>query len=132
MKKSTTQKVHYQTYIVSQEWRSHHPKWLKAVGYRCTLFPWIRIGKGKPYAIHHLHYRNLGHERLGRDVLPLSKFAHEKVVHGLLSNWKSAGKQRSYPNLSQQMMHEWMRQRCWFKQLLLLGLFGGLLIIIFP
>jgi hypothetical protein len=128
MKKSTVPKVQYSQYILSQAWRSQHPQWLQAVGYRCTLLPWIRIGKGQPYAIHHLHYHNLGHERLGRDVLPLSKFAHEKIIHGLLSGWKSAGKQRNYPNLLQHIMHEWMRQRFWFKQILLLGLMGGVAI----
>ncbi len=132
MKKSksqkVTQKVNYQTYIVSKEWRSQHPQWLKAVGYRCTLLPWISIGKGKPYAIHHLHYRNLGHERLGRDVLPLSKFAHENILHGILSGWKSAGKQRHYPNLPQQIIHEWMRQRFWFKLILILVLITGVIL----
>jgi hypothetical protein len=128
MPKKTAKRVDYHQYIISQEWRSQHPNWLKAVGYRCTLFPWIEIGKGKPYSIHHLHYRNLGNERLGRDVLPVSKFAHEKIVHGLLSGGKSAGKQRNYPNLAQCVVHEWMRQRLWFKVLLGLSLAGGMLL----
>ncbi|NJM76362.1 MAG: general secretion pathway protein GspF [Acaryochloridaceae cyanobacterium RU_4_10] len=128
MPKKTAKRVNYHQYIISQEWRSQHPNWLKAVGCRCTLFPWIEIGKGKPYSIHHLHYRNLGNERLGRDVLPVSKFAHEKILHGLLSGGKSAGKQRNYPNLAQCLVHEWMRQRRWFKVLLGLGLMGGMLL----
>jgi hypothetical protein len=128
MPKKTAKRVNYHQYIISQEWRSQHPKWLQAVGYRCTLFPWVEIGKGHPYAIHHLHYRNLGHERLGRDVLPLSKFAHEKIIHGLLSWGKSAGQQRYYPNLVQCLVHEWMKQRLWFKSLLVLGLIGGIIL----
>jgi hypothetical protein len=128
MIKKTAKRVNYHQYIISQQWRSQHSIWLKAVGYRCTLCPWIKIGRGKPYAIHHLHYRNLGQERLGRDVLPVSKFAHEKIIHGILSWGKSAGKQQNYPNLAQSVAHEWMRQRLWFKPLLILGLAGGMIL----
>lgn len=67
----------YRTYIQSKQWYSKHPAWLKAVGYRCSMFPWIKIGKGRKYRIHHLHYRNLGSERLRRDVVPLCPLAKE-------------------------------------------------------
>jgi hypothetical protein len=103
-----------------------HPAWLKAVGYRCTMFPWIRIGKGHRYVVHHTNYKNLGYERLGRDVVPLSPFAHNFVIHGVLAGFKSAGKQRSYPNLLQRTVHFWCNQRLWFKLLLFLSvLFAG-------
>ena len=121
--KTASTKPHYQTYITSPEWRSHHPRWLKSVQYRCTFLPWLRIGDGKPYAIHHLHYRNLGNERLIRDVLPVSKFAHEFIIHGLLSGGKAAGQQRRYPNLAQKLVHAWMRLGLLLKGALLLG--GG-------
>ncbi len=114
--------VDYQSYIQTDQWRSRHSEWLRAVGYRCTLLPWIRIGRGRPYAVHHLHYANLGNERLGRDVLPVSKFAHQVIIHGLLSWGKPAGQQRRYPNLGQQIAHTWMRQRLWFKAVLAIAL----------
>jgi hypothetical protein len=114
--------LNYNSYIHSDAWRSHHPAWLKAAGYRCTVFPWIRISRGHPYAIHHLNYRNLGSEKLGRDVLPISKFAHQWIIHGLLSRFKSPGEQRGYPNLAQRLLHYWMNHRLWVKRLLLVGL----------
>ena len=122
--KATPNRPDYYAYIKSAEWRSQHPRWLKSVRYRCTLFPWLKLGDGKPYAIHHLHYRNLGNERLRRDVLPVSKFAHEWIIHGLLSGGKSAGQQRRYPNMAQKLVHEWMRLGLWLKGALVLGLFA--------
>lgn len=89
------------------------------------MFPWIRIGKGHRYAVHHMHYRNLGNERLGRDVVPLCPFAHDFVIHGVLAGFKSAGKQRSYPNLAQKALHFWCVQRRWFKGLLILVVLFG-------
>ena len=93
MSKQAKPFVHYRTYITSDNWYSKHLAWLKAVGYRCTMLPWIRIGKGRRYAIHHMNYKNLSNERLGRDVVPLSPFAHNFVIHGVLTWFKSAGKQ---------------------------------------
>ena len=53
--------IDYGTYIKSSAWYAKHPVWLKATGNRCTMFPWVKIGYGRGrYAIHHLHYRNLG------------------------------------------------------------------------
>ena len=120
MSKQTKPFVHYKTYITSDDWYSKHPAWLKAVGYRCTMFPWIRIGKGL-HAMHHMNYKNLGHERLGRDVVPLSPFAHNFVIHGVLAQFKSAGKQGNYPNLLQRTVHFWCNQRLWVKLLLFLS-----------
>lgn len=112
--------VDYHTYIKSNNWYSQHKGWLSAVGSRCTMFPWIRVGKGHRYAIHHMNYKNLGNEKLGRDIVPLCPFAHDYVIHGILSGFKSAGKQRNYPNPAQRLMHFWCVQRCWFKGLLAL------------
>lgn len=112
----------YQVYIASKQWYGMHPAWLKAVGYRCSMFPWVKIGKGKRYRIHHLHYRNLGDEHLRRDVVPLCPFAHDFIIHGVLSGFKSAGKQKQYPNLAQRAVHLWCVQRLWVKVFLLMGL----------
>lgn len=114
--------IDYDTYIKSRDWYSQHPGWLKDVGYRCGLFPWVRIGNGKRYACHHMNYRNLGNERLRKDVIPLCPFAHDFVIHGILSDFKSAGKQGRYPNLAQRLVHLWCCQRTWFKVVLAGGI----------
>ena len=75
--------------------------------------------QGHRYVVHHMNYKNLGYERLGRDVVPLSPFAHNFVIHGILAGFKSAGKQGKYPNLLQRTVHFWCNQRLWFKLLLL-------------
>lgn len=111
----------YRTYISSQQWYAKHPHWLKAVGYQCSLFPWVKIGKGKSYRIHHLNYRNLGNERLRRDVVPLCPFAHDFIIHGILAGFKPAGKQRDYPNCAQKIIHLWCAQRLWLKWLVILS-----------
>lgn len=119
--------VNYNEYIVSRQWYNKHSSWLESVGYRCTMLPWVRIGRGRgKYAIHHLHYSNLGQEKLGRDVVPLSRFAHDYIIHGILSSFKSAGKQRGYPNLAQRLAHWWCIQRLWFKGILAVSLSGWL------
>ncbi len=114
-------RINYHPYIRSRKWYAKHKQWLRATGYACALFPWVKIGRGRPYRIHHLHYANLGNERLGRDVIPLCPFAHDQVIHGILSGCKSAGQQRHYPNLSQRLIHTWCRQRLWFKRVILIG-----------
>ncbi len=64
--------IDYQSYIKSDNWYSKHRTWLSAVGGHCTMFPWLRVGgKGHRYTIHHMNYKNLGDEKLGRDVVPL-------------------------------------------------------------
>lgn len=112
--------IEYSTYIKSRSWFDKHPDWLKTVGYRCTMFPWVRVGKGHRYAVHHMHYRNLGNEQLGTDVIPLCPFAHNYIIHGILAGFKSAGKQQSYPNAPQRLIHFWCVQRLWFKGVLVL------------
>ncbi len=120
MKRTT---VNYSDYIVSRDWYSKHSNWLKITGYRCTMFPWVRIGYDKRrYAIHHMRYANLGQEQIGRDVIPLCRFAHDYIIHGILSGFKSAGKQRGYPNLAQRLAHLWCIQRLWFKGVLVVSL----------
>lgn len=110
-------RVNYYSYIQSSNWYGKHEKWLSAAGNRCTMFPWVRVGKGYSYAIHHMNYQNVGKEKLGKDVIPLCPFAHDYIIHGFLSGFKSAGKQRNYPNLMQRLVHLWCVQRRWFKGL---------------
>lgn len=112
--------VDYHTYIKSNSWYSKHRPWLSNVDNHCTMFPWVQVGNGHRYVIHHMNYKNLGDEKLGRDVVPLCPFAHDYVIHGVLSGFKSAGKQRNYPNLAQRLVHFWCVQRRWFKGVLTL------------
>lgn len=114
------QKVNYHTYITSRAWRDKHPKFLKRAGYRCSFFPWIKCGKGHPYAAHHKTYKNLGNEQYGKDVIILCPLAHNWVIHGILSGFKSAGKQRCYPNLAQRIAHRWCNMPLVVKLLLIL------------
>lgn len=47
----------------------------------CCLFPWLEAKEA-----HHLSYKNLGHEWIWRDVVPLSKTAHTIVHWGIFWN----------------------------------------------
>lgn len=106
-------KVNYHEYIKSDAWRGRHSKWLKSFGY-CAALPWLVLGKNpdgtyRAYNMHHTHYKTLGRERLWLDVVPLSIFAHDKIVHGILSGYKKPSEQKHYPNLPQQLFHAWCR-----------------------
>lgn len=117
----------YYSYMKSDAWRNKHYDWLKQCNYRCSMFPWVRIGKysskkyGK-YNIHHtgIGYRHLGCERLWKDVLPLCLCAHW-IVHG----GKMKAKAPWQPNLIQQALHFWCSLSLLFKQFLIFtsGLF---------
>ena len=121
----------YYSYIKSDAWRSKHYQWLKQTGNRCSMFPWIRIGKysskkyGK-YNIHHtgVGYRHLGHEELWKDVLPLCPFAH-RLIHG----GKMKAKSPWQPNIFQKTLHLWCSFPLFIKQLILL--LSGLLIVLY-
>lgn len=103
-------------YMNSEEWRLMQRIWLARAGYRCQMFPWKKIGKTvrgkyKGYEIHHLHkkaYRRLGKERYKRDVVVLSKFAHQWVYHRILSFGKTTvAKQKKFPNILQRICNFW-------------------------
>ena len=123
----------YYSYIKSDAWRSKHYYWLKQSGNRCSMFPWIRIGKyatrkyGK-YNMHHtgVGYRHLGHEELGKDVLPLCPFAHW-LIHG--GNMKA--KAPWQPNIIQKALHFWCSFPLIIKQLFLLFISLLILLIFF-
>jgi hypothetical protein len=118
----------YYLYMKSDAWRNKHYCWLKQCNYRCSMFPWVRIGKyaskkyGK-YSIHHtgVGYRHLGHEELWTDVLPLCPIAHW-VIHGGHMKAKAPWK----PNIVQQTLHFWCGLPLLLKQLVFLVV--GLLI----
>ncbi|AFZ01338.1 hypothetical protein [Calothrix sp. PCC 6303] len=114
----------YYSYMNSNAWRSKHYNWLKRCHYRCSMFPWVRIGRysskkyGK-YNIHHtgVGYRHLGQEELWKDVLPLCPFAHW-LIHG--GNMKA--KAPWQPNLIQKFLHLWCSLPLLVKRLILLVL----------
>lgn len=105
--------MNYRDYIRSDRWTGKHSQWLQASDHRCSMFPWLRVGKVGSnyhrYAMHHMSYSNLGKEKYWLDVLPLSPIAHDFVIHGILSGFKSAGQQKSYPNAAQRLAHAWCR-----------------------
>lgn len=69
---------------------------------QCSIFPFLSSSH-----IHHTNYKNIGSEKIFRDVLPLSKFAHFQIIHGLLSLWKRPRNQKKYPNIPQKIFHFW-------------------------
>lgn len=105
--------MNYREYIISKEWRQKHKAWLVRSHYRCSMFPWLSLKKA--YNIHHMNYRNLGQEKLYRDVIPLSKFAHSFVIHGILSGFKRPSQQTKYPNKAQQIAHAWCCVPVWVR-----------------
>lgn len=110
--------IHYRDYITSNEWRSKHKDWLKQANYRCA-FTGIRVGRksGRGYNMHHTNYLSLGNEKYGDDVLVSWTWFHNWVIHGILSGFKSAGKQGDYPNKAQRLVHSWGRLPYRVKQL---------------
>lgn len=97
----------------NKNWLSKHPNWLKKSKHRCAMFPWISIsqvrGKYYPYDVHHTNYKRVGDERYWFDVLPLSRFAHRQIMHGILSGFKRPRQQKYYPNFFQSLAHHWCR-----------------------
>jgi hypothetical protein len=122
-------RLKYSEYIVSPHWREKHALFLKKGGYRCSFMPWLKIGKGKRYACHHtgLGYQNLGQEFYGRDVLIMHPKVHMWFIHGILSGFKSASRQRSpYPNTGQKLVHAFCRLPVVVKMLVWAALFAGI------
>lgn len=63
----------YNKYLLSPEWRLFRQKAFKHYGKIC-----IKCGSKKYLQVHHLHYKNLFHEKL-EDVLILCEPCHMKV-----------------------------------------------------
>ena len=102
----------YHEYINSEEWRSKHPLFLAEARYQCAAMPWVKL---KHYRCHHLHYNTLGRERYWFDVVCLSPFVHDVIVHKWLSGGKRPKDQDVYPNTAQQYFHAWCRLPVWAK-----------------
>ncbi len=122
-------------YMQSRDWKDKHKGWLSKCNYRCTMFPWVTVGKKvarqyHPYRIHHLHYGSVGREKLWWDVLPLCPFAHDWIIHGVLSGFRSAGQQRHYPNAAQRAVHLWCRSPELLKGLVVLGVLVGAIAVL--
>jgi hypothetical protein len=115
--------MNYSQYIVSSEWRDKHSYFLKRSHYRCAFFPFIKCGKKARYNVHHMNYDNLGDETLWVDVIVVSPFVHNFILHGLLSGFRRPSQQKSYPNKAQQLAHFWCCQ-----PVLLRGALGVLLL----
>ncbi len=81
--------IEYLTYLKSKKWQQIRQLKLKLAKYRCA-YNKRRNCQGY-LQVHHLHYRNLGNERLG-DLMVLCKYHHAKV-HG-----------KEYINLPPQIM----------------------------
>lgn len=116
LRKKPLSRAEKDVYMNSEEWRLMQRIWLARAGYRCQMFPWKKIGKtvrGKyrGYEIHHLHkkaYRRLGKERYKRDVVVLSRFAHQWVYHRIMSFGKTTvAKQKNFPNFFQRITNFW-------------------------
>lgn len=94
------------------------------MNYRCSMFPFVKVGRGKRYNVHHLNYKNLGSERLWADVICLCPFAHSFIIHGLLSGFCRPSQQKNYPNSAQKIAHFWCCQ-----PVMVRGAVVGLLIV---
>lgn len=103
-------RVNYRVYITSPEWRDKHKDFLKRSHYRCSMFPFIKVGKKHRYNCHHMNYDNLGSEELWVDVICLCPFAHSFIIHGILSGFRRPSQQKCYPNKAQQLAHFWCCQ----------------------
>jgi hypothetical protein len=127
------QKLNYREYIKSPEWRGKHKGWLKASNYRCSMFPWLQVGKGKPYNCHHMIY-NLGEEKLWEHVIVVHPFVHKHIIHGILSGYKRPSQQKGgYPNNLQKLAHLWCCTPHNLKAIIplaLLIIIGGLITLI--
>lgn len=63
----------YLDYLTSEDWLRRKADYLSLVTGCCLC------KTTKSLLLHHLHYKNLGYEQLGVDVVPLCKPCHETV-----------------------------------------------------
>jgi hypothetical protein len=61
----------YYSYMNSNAWRSKHYNWLKRCHYRCSMFPWVRIGRysSKKYGKYNIHHTGVGYRHLGQQKI---------------------------------------------------------------
>lgn len=63
LRKRSNHSAEYRAHIASKEWRTViRPAALERAGHRCQ-FCGRKKARGRPLHVHHVHYRNLGHER---------------------------------------------------------------------
>lgn len=72
----------YLDYIKTPQWRNKSKQIQGMSANHCILFPWLKSNDA-----HHLTYKNLKNEIPIRDIVPLSRYAHN-IVH-LPIFWKT-------------------------------------------
>jgi len=68
----------YEAYIKSPAWEAVRRQRLQIDGGKCVMCG-RPVGAGVEWNTHHLHYRNLGHEDVIKDVCTLCRDCHEKI-----------------------------------------------------
>ena len=64
----------YRRYIRSPEWEKRKAVRMEIDGYRCVM-----CGDTKALQVHHVSYRNLGHEDILRDLCTVCNSCHRKI-----------------------------------------------------
>lgn len=123
-------KADYRGYITSSEWRNKHKDFLKRSHYRCSFFPFIKVGKKARYNVHHMNYENLGNETLWVDVIVVCPFVHNFILHGLLSGFRRPSQQKNYPNTAQRLAHFWCCQPVMVRGVLAIALLVNVIRVI--
>lgn len=85
----------YLNYIKSAEWSIKSKACKASTGQRCTLLWWKKANDS-----HHLTYKNLKNEKNGRDIIPLSREAHNFVHCKLLWGVKMKRHGKRDPRIS--------------------------------
>lgn len=67
----------YSNYLKSAHWAGTREKRLELDNYRCFL-----CGKKKHLNVHHIRYKNLGNEDVGKDLVTLCRECH-KMLHNI-------------------------------------------------
>ncbi len=108
----------YYSYMNSNAWRNKHYNWLKQCGYRCSMFPVVRIGKysSKKYGRYNMHHKYNSQFAIRNSLLNCELRTTNCELH--MAPWR--------PNIIQKTLHLWCSLPLIFKQLILFGV--GLLI----
>ena len=64
----------YLTYMNSEQWRYTRQKRIDLDGGRCVM-----CGAWTALEVHHLHYKNLGHENIVKDLVTVCADCHKKI-----------------------------------------------------
>ena len=74
----TVHSPEYEAYIASPAWAEVKRRRLLIDGGLCVMCK-RPVGNGLKWETHHLHYRNLGHEDVIKDVCTLCVDCHDKI-----------------------------------------------------